>query len=228
MNVTTEFLIASADTGDDLSVEDITAAMADSVETAMVGLRIRNTIPRFADASARTAAFTAAGITPTLGMRSVLTSDEITYRYNGSAWKAWESAWTTYVATLTGFAVGTGGSALNSTKYRYVGGDVEIDFKFIFGTSGQTFPTSPTFTLPSGIALQAAPWINFILNNCNLLDSGTANIRAGMVGYSTAATDKVTISYQNALLTTTGISVTAPWTWAAGDAFAGRFIFTPA
>ena len=62
-----------------------------------------------------------------------------------------------YTPTLTAMAVGTGGSAENSARYLFVGGPDTGDRgvliawgNIVFGTSGVTFPTSPSVSLPAG------------------------------------------------------------------------------
>lgn len=68
---------------------------------------------------------------------------------------------TEYVAsftpTLTGMAIGTGGSASNTAGYLYIGGSNVGDRGIlcswgavVFGTSTPTYPTGPTILLPAG------------------------------------------------------------------------------
>lgn len=147
----------------------------------------------------------------------------IEYLSDGGVWKAWESDWITYVATLAGFVVGTGGSALNYTAYRWRAGVPRIKFEFIFGTSAGSVTASPTFTLPPGMTLDAPPYSNMIIHPFAMLDSGTASIDAGRARYNGTDVDKIGLVYQNAILTTASIGTNAPWTWVAGDAMAGEF-----
>jgi hypothetical protein len=180
--------------------------------------------PRFADSSARSTALTA----PVLGMKTVLTSDEITYRYNGSAWKAWESDWITYTSTLTGFVVGTGGT--NSTDYRYEQGMVRVRFTFKFGTSGQTFPTDPKFTLPVNRSAQVHTYEEpggFV----SMHDNSAASLPRAAICFANATSVTQVILYGLGTATTGtpyNISTTLPWTWAQNDVIRGELTYTPA
>ncbi len=119
--------------------------MADSQEAV-----IRQTgIPRFADAAARTAAIPS----PVLGSKTVLTSTEIIYRYNGSTWKEWESDWITWATAPTNLTVGTGGSAATVQRYKYIAGRIWFDYRYVLGTSGASMGTAPTINFPISVAL---------------------------------------------------------------------------
>lgn len=153
---------------------------------------------------------------------------QVLYRRISGAWEPWDSGWISYTPTLTGFAVGTGGAAAAGTWYKYVGGRVRVKFVFVFGSSGATFPTGATVTLPSGLSMRAPYWANEVFAACQMLDSGTASTWAGLVVYNGTDVDKFRINYKNGFLTSASLTTTAPWTWVAGDGFAGEFEYDPA
>lgn len=151
----------------------------------------------------------------------------ISYRWSGAAWIAWESPWITYNATLTGFAVGTGGSALNSTRYRYVGGEIEVDAKFVFGTSGTTFPTSPTFTTPvTAAALKHANMIYAPGGGSVILAAGTPF--SSIVHAAGTSVTTVTVAPNPGSAGVANYTPTSPFTFAAGSTIACRFMMNPA
>jgi hypothetical protein len=178
--------------------------------------------PRFADATARDAAITS----PTLGMRCVLTSDEVTYRYNGSGWKAWESGWISFTPTLSNIAVGTGGSASSSCRYRYVGGQVEAEYKLVLGTSGASVGSTPTATLP--VTAEALTHTLMVLDGLgSMFDSSGSDLRVAFMQLTSTTVARF------AYITPSGIGFTIPtaslpWTWAAGDAIHMTIRYTPA
>lgn len=130
----------------------------------------------------------------------------------------------TYVPTFTGMNIGTGGSARNDAEWEYVGGPnsgdrglLTIHGAIVFGTSGQTFPTTPTISMPSGFELVST-------NNLRPLgqvyfqdDSTPANNRLGTVASSGAAN---TMRFFIGGFTggSAGLSTGSPFTWAANDA----------
>lgn len=154
----------------------------------------------------------------------------VTYRYNGAAWKAWESDWITYTPTLTNFAIGTGGSAANSCAYRYEQGTVRVNFKFQFGTSGFSVSGDPIFTLPLNSAALAHTYVKR-QGQAELWDSSGASISREAVIYQNAANlDKVMLYGLGTATSGTvyNISSTLPFTWAAADILAGEFTYTAA
>jgi hypothetical protein len=164
------------------------------------------------------------------GAKAYQVDTKVTYRYNGSAWKAWESDWITYTPTLTNFAIGTGGSAANSCAYRYEQGTVRVSFKFQFGTSGFSVSGDPIFTLPLNSAALAHTYVKR-QGQAELWDSSGASISREAVIYQNAANlDKVMLYGLGTATAGTvyNISSTLPFTWAAADILAGEFTYTAA
>jgi hypothetical protein len=163
-----------------------------------------------------------------LGELGLQADTQVTYRaLTATTTQPWNSPWITYTATLTGFAVGTGGSALNSTRYRYVNGEIEVDAKFVFGTSGTTFPTSPTFTLPVTAATVKHNNMIYAPGGGSVNDA-TGSPYSSIVHAPVAAVDKVTVAPNPGAASIGNYTTTSPFTWAAGDTIACRFMMTPA
>jgi hypothetical protein len=125
------------------------AAMATSIQAAF-SKRGRHNY-QWADATARGA------------QAGMITGDEgyqvdvgITYRYNGSAWKSWESDWITYTPTLT-TSGGTLGSASGTGRYKYVAGAILLKLTATVTTvgtaSGSVLATLPVTAATSGGAI---------------------------------------------------------------------------
>jgi hypothetical protein len=159
------------------------------------------------------------------GQFGLQASNGITYRYSGSAWRAWSSGWIAFTPMLTGAAVGTGGGALNASEYKYSDGEYHQRGRIVFGSSGATFPSFPDVGLPSGITLRSPLMADeFLLGSVTLFDAGVA-IARGHVHYSSTNIDRVRIVQSAA--TPNGIASitpTSPWTWNAGDAIEYEFI----
>jgi hypothetical protein len=122
----------------------------------------------------------------------------------------------TYTPTLSGMAVGTGGSAANTATWTLNGDVLHIEGIVTFGTSGQTFPTAPTIALPSG----------FLFANADTSrPCGQALLRdPGVAGYSAVllveSSSTFGIYQQNTASTYAAVATlttTTPFTYAAGD-----------
>jgi hypothetical protein len=178
-------------------------------------------VAEFADATARDAALT----DPVAGMKAVLASG-VTYRHNGSTWEAWESDWISFTPTLSNINVGTGGSASNACRYRYVGGQVEAEYKLVLGTSGASVGSTPTATLP--VAAEALTHSLMVLDGLgSMFDSSGSDLRVAFMQLTSTTVARF------AYITPSGIGFTIPtnslpWNWAAGDAIHMVIRYTPA
>ena len=177
--------------------------------------------PRYADAAARTSAIPA----PVLGMKTVLTSTEIVYRYDGSTWKEWESDWIIWTTAPSNLVVGSGGPASSLQRYKWINGRIYFNFKFILGSSGASMGTQPTLNLPLSVILRIPA------NNIAEGDAGAYDLSL-TTGYfckmliQTATTVYIRHTYTGSATST--INSTSPFTWAAGDMLAGGFWGDPA
>jgi len=151
--------------------------------------------------------------------------DKITYRYNGSAWKAWESDWITYPPTLSNIAVGTGGSAASVHVYKYLAGDVRLKACLVLGSSGASVSGIPTITLPVNHAPVQGQFE--YVGAATLLDSpGSPYI--GSVLMDAANVAAVRIYPVHSGVVGSAVSSTVPFTWAAADSITYDVTYRPA
>lgn len=146
-------------------------------------------------------------------------------------------AYGTYTPTLTGMVIGTGGSPFNQAEYQWVGGALvgdegmlSIRGHIVFGTSGQTFPTAPTFSLPSGfqfVTTGLTDHTQIPIGWTYMTDSSTAaNNRMGSVTPNSATTVRPFQSGWSAARAT--LTTTTPFTWASGDGIEWSILAAPA
>ena len=150
----------------------------------------------------------------------------VTYLRIASAWKPWTSDWISFTPTLTNIAVGTGGSALNSCRYKYSAGQVVAEYKLVLGSSGASVGSAPTVTLPV-TAETLTHNLQVIDGLGSMYDTSATDLRIGVMQHT--STTVARFSY----ITPSGIGFTvptstAPWTWAAGDAIHQIIRYAPA
>jgi hypothetical protein len=201
---------------------------ADSIDTFLTARSIQSF--RVANSASLTAL--ASQFTLQVDDRAYQIDTGVTHRHNGVTWKPWESDWITYAATLSAaggtFSVGTGGSASSSTRYRYVGGRIRLDFQFILGTSGASVGTSPKFTLPQPIG--TLPHVYAVYGTSgDMFDASSSILRISAVLADDSSTTVVRPAYLDNI---SGLyefpTATTPWTWAAGDIMRGSLDYEPA
>lgn len=157
----------------------------------------------------------------------LVAANGITYRYSGSAWKAWSSDWISYTPTATNFTIGTGGSAASVFRYRYEDGLVRVRFRATLGTSGASVGTTPSFTLPV-TSVTPPHRISAYDGVGSALDASAVAV-ANLFMYDNDNSTTVFRLYTVAATVAAGvITATAPWTWAAGDSIQGDFVFEAA
>ena len=181
---------------------------------------VQITDARFASTGDRDTAYAkAAGAYLVAGARAIISG--VTYRYSGSAWVAWSSGWITYTPTLTNITLGTGSSVVG--KYQYVKGDIDRSVEIVLGTGGSV-GTDPTVTFP---VLPATP------NPTNRPYAGTilfqdASTLAVVSGTAIFLSPVLRLLYFSGSPSSgTGITSTAPFTWAVGDFIMIRDQYTP-
>lgn len=134
--------------------------------------------------------------------------------YNGTAW----SGWITYTATTTGFTVGTTGSPVAETMWRYEGNLVRLRYRFKFGTNGATaFSGGASFTLP----VSALTTEQYRLGQGSISRSATEYLSLPRIDTATAV--RLTLGTSPLV----DISVSTPWggAWAAGDTMLGEITY---
>lgn len=150
----------------------------------------------------------------------------------------------TWTPTLTGIAIGTGGTPLNIAAYTYVGGPNIGDRGIMsargqvrFGTTGVTLPagiaidlTLPTgFQFPADLTNDLANFADYAIGTITCRDdgagsypgwlclTGTANKFRPIVDQTTITTHTGTVTVFS---TRTVLAATAPFPWGINDAFA--------
>jgi len=98
----------------------------------------------FASAAAQTTWNASFGGLLEVGSLSFRNDVQITDRWNGSAWKAWDSDWLAYAGSVLSLVLGTGGTQL--VRWKYTAGKVLLEARFSFGTGG-TY-ANPAIPLP--------------------------------------------------------------------------------
>lgn len=147
---------------------------------------------------------------------------------------------TAFQPTLSGMAVGTGGSTYNGAMYVFIGSTVDDSVGMLhqhgrvcFGTSGTTFPTNPTIGLPSGFQLYASMPIDyddegdFDIGRAVFRKNGGSSYPGVISATGTSLTAVRPLALPVTYSTHTGTvtvyatrsspTTTTPFTWAAGD-----------
>lgn len=152
-------------------------------------------------------------------------ANNVVYRWSGSAWKEWESDWITWTTAPTNLAVGTGGSASSSQRYRWINGRALFKCKYVLGSSGASVSDSPVINLPFSLAPLTTRF-------AALDGSGSIYDLSTTTAYFVRARINVTTADQVVISQFTGsyvaISSSSPMTWASGDELGVEFWGDPA
>lgn len=178
-------------------------------------------VTRFADATARDAALTA----PALGDQAVLTSDEITYRYSGSAWVAWNKAWGSYAPTVSNFASATTGPTTVG-RYCISEGTVHTIVTSKLGTGtitvGNITVSLPIAAATTGLFADSS----YFAGNVSMVDvTGGPQNCGGYVRYIDANTVRVMRESAGGADVRAVTSSTTPFTWATLDEISLAFSY---
>lgn len=125
-----------------------------------------------------------------------------------------------YTPSLTNTVPGTGGG--NSAEFVYVGeanvggrGQITVDGSIVYGTSGQTFPSSIQISLPSGYGFPVVD-LSFAIGHVRFNDANAgANSRLGFVTPSASNAFRPLVGGDATAIA--GLTPTTPFTWAQGD-----------
>lgn len=160
------------------------------------------------------------------GLECYVTATGITWLYRGTVWRAWDSDWIAYTPTFTNITVGSGTKV---GQYRYSAGQVYVEGRFVYG-SGSAVLGSSAVNHPAGLSISASQQADpYPLGRADILKFGSA-IYPGFVTTNNGTT-AAQFNYVNAASTAavdTALSATAPITFAANDAIAWKYDFTPA
>lgn len=215
---------AGGTTGDYAKVTAIPGAYFERIS----GVWIMKGIPEFANRAAITAAITA----PLDGMQVKQLTLGVIYRYitANTKWMPYNSDWIVQAPVFeTGnsplFSVGNGTTLY---RYRFVNGDINVDFKLQVGTT--TVVNSFALLLPTGCFIDegGAPYQELALGNA-VARKGNGSPVPRYLGFvslgggdSTVGTPSTPL-IQQAIGGTGLISATAPFTWAANDMLSMRY-----
>ena len=134
----------------------------------------------------------------------------------------WEDG--TYTPTLSGMAIGTGGSAANSAAYAWSGdgigvGSLLVTGRLVFGSSGPTFPgATVTVTLPTGFQFDPTNMnARSIVGGCMFIDAGSVDCTGHLVWASATTARLMVDQVGSTYAISAATSTTVPFTWVAGD-----------
>ena len=157
--------------------------------------------------------------------RAYCVADGITYRWNGSGWKAWDSDWIAYTPAFTGVTMG---SATNFGQYRYVNGDMRVEGRLILG-AGSAITAVPLLTHPAGATVSPNQQnASYVLGEVDILRPATIEFMGRVLYNSTTTAQFNALTTSSAYLSGAQVSSTVPFTFASGDTFAWKYDFTPA
>lgn len=129
---------------------------------------------------------------------------------------------TSYVPTIAGFTLGTGGS--NATAYRRFGKEVTAIHVLILGT-GFVLPSTLVIPLHPKYPLVVSYGTNRPIGVCNLEDVSATSQYMGILSGSGSPLN-VQMNAMGASGIRTALSATVPFTWAAGDKLEFLFKYT--
>ena len=127
--------------------------------------------------------------------------------------------WAVFTPVLTNVNVGTGGSATNTARYTFVGGDaagsegiLHVTGDITLGTSGFSVEANVRVSLPVGFEARVYP---ASVTRLGLVTLVSSNI--GVVSWVSGTTvGFVVFNSSSTYLSVSGITATVPATWAAG------------
>ncbi len=161
-----------------------------------------------------------------LGDKILAYDTGVVYRFNGTAWKPWESDWIAYTPALTNITLGSGTKV---GQYRFAGGQCFVEGRFVYGT-GSAVLGSCAVGHPASLGISASQQSDpYPLGRADILRSGTA-VYPGFATTNGSA-GSAQFNYANAAGTAavdTVLSSTAPITFATNDVIAWKYDFTPA
>lgn len=145
--------------------------------------------------------------------------------YNGSMFKPWASEWRTWSPSTT-IAIGSGGPASASTRYRYENGRIRCSVRWTFGETGGGITGSATCTLPVTRAALAHPFEAAGELGTYYDASVTADFRISVAADSSSTTQ---IAFYTGLpQVTNNVTATVPVAIGVGDTIHANFTYDPA
>lgn len=155
--------------------------------------------------------------------RAIVTADSTptnnaVYRWNGTAWKPWESDWVSYVATWTGVSEGVGG--VRTTQFKYRSGMMLVKVRVVLGGSGAAIAIPATFTLPVPAPTPFVPYAALMRDGLYYQDVSATSAFDGTVIHEISDPSRVRlVSLVGG--STLAVQVSSPFGWVTGDAIHG-------
>lgn len=205
--------------GDAISpLHPVFGALATSVHNAMNSLGRDAGGYRVASAAARDAIFTS----PVIGNTVFRTDTNLTERYNGSAWKPWDSDWIAYTPSSSTITAGAGTTV---TRYRYENGRIRCHIRYTIGSGGNITGTLSVALPVTRAALSHAYEMSSEIGN--VYDTSlTTNYIVTVIANATSTT-QVVFGYGTPNITAF-VTSAVPFTLAAGDVYEANFLYDPA
>lgn len=163
-----------------------------------------------------------------LKARTFVIANGITYKWNGTVWKAWGSDWISYTPTLSGVAIGTGGAAANTASYRYIDGQVKVRGVITLGTTTSSVSGTMVVTLPVTALALRHPYQQYNGSATFYDTSAVQNYFAAPTANNASVTDINILSFYGANGLRAGTGASTPFVWAAGDSVSYDFTYDPA
>ncbi len=165
---------------------------------------MRQSIMRFASTSARDTALSGNLEEGMFAWNS--DSDELWF-YDGTAWIAKMSVWTSFTPSWTNLTLGAGNS--QSAEYRYINGDLRVRGVTTLGTA-PTVGTNPSFTVPNSETARATGGGN--QGSAYFVDDSTGDLDCGICLLDASGSEIRFVTADGGAL-----SATVPFTWASSD-----------
>lgn len=134
-----------------------------------------------------------------------------------AGWYPVESQWISWTAAPTNFTIGTGGSASFKQRYKYIGGRIFFDCKYVLGTTGASVGSDVRINIPLSVLV---PTRYAVLGVSGLHRPGVSSLD-GRARVNVLTANEVQLSSYNG--TDAAITATSPWTWAAGHELTAQF-----
>lgn len=144
---------------------------------------------------------------------------DITYRYDGSAWREWYVPWRAYTPTTTNVSGGT-----RAASYTRLGDLVQVSIMHTF--AGADLTGQPTYSLPVNHVSAAVEWLDgtVLIRDNSAAAEHLGVVRKNAVGaiapYSLLASGTY-VSFAN-------VNATTPFTWAIDDTLVMNFSYRAA
>ena len=210
------------DTSTAASLETELANMAEAEDARFADITVSSAIKTYRPANAAALAALTAML---VGDIALQTDTAITYRYDGSAWKAWDSDWITDTMT-TSIAVGTTG--VKVLKHKFSQGEALIKGSITLGGTGIVIGVNATINLPVTTETVLSPYFTYP-GFGNAYDSSVpANFAITVNANNTSTTVAGLSTFTSATGARGGVGGGVPLPWATGDVLSFAFSVTPA